>query len=56
MDVGGIASLHDHELRACPTGTPTSPSEFPSAHPEHRLAGFRPELDPDRTAAVNHIK
>jgi hypothetical protein len=56
IDVGSVAGLHDHEFLACPIGTPTSPSEIAIAHPEHRLGRFRPEVDPDRTAAVNHIK
>jgi len=55
IGVGVIAGLHDREIRACPYGIPTSPSDIPIAHPEHRLAGFRPEVDPDRTAAVNHL-
>ena len=51
----GTAGLHDRELRACPTEPPTSPSRIASAHPEHRPGGFRPEVDPDRTSAVNHL-
>jgi hypothetical protein len=29
-------------------------SNIPKAHPEHRLGGFRAEVDPYRTAAMNH--
>ena len=54
IDVLSIAGLHDHGLRVRPREPPPSPSIIPDSHPEHRLGGFRPEVDPDRTAAVNH--
>jgi hypothetical protein len=54
IDVGA-AGLHDHELRARPRETPTSPSEIANVHSGHRLAGFPAEVDPDRTSAVTHL-
>jgi hypothetical protein len=48
IGVGGVAGLHDHELRAFPYGIPTSPSDIPSAHPDHRHGESLAVTDPKR--------
>jgi len=40
---------------APPTEFPTTPPRIATAHPGHRLGGFRAVAGPLRTAAVNHL-